>query len=139
MQQTLESRIARLLSMSDETWERHANPWSVGRALRLSRSLSSRFGVGFGSGPWAWGMTALAIFWIWLNPRMFRKPVSTNNWASKAVLGERVWLNRKEILVPNHHRIVSNLLSGVTRKKGRGYGMVPPISVLDLSAPQFRT
>jgi hypothetical protein len=114
MQQTLESRIARLLSMSDEAWERHANPWSVWTRFTalpiLVIAIWSRVWIGL----WAWGMTALAIFWIWLNPRVFRKPGSTNNWASKAVLGERVWLNRKEILIPNHHRIVSNLLSGVT-------------------------
>lgn len=29
MQKTLESRIARLFSMSDDTWKKHANPWSV--------------------------------------------------------------------------------------------------------------
>jgi uncharacterized protein DUF6653 len=45
---------------------------------------------------------------------MFRKPVSTDNWASKAVLGERVWINRKQIPVPEHHRIVPNLLSGIS-------------------------
>ena len=39
MQHTLESRIARFFSMTDETWERHApTPWSVMvRRLRVTR------------------------------------------------------------------------------------------------------
>ena len=58
--------------------------------------------------------TAIAIAWTWLNPRIFPEPRSTDNWASKAVLGERVWLNRKEIPIPKHHRIVPNILTGVS-------------------------
>jgi len=38
-----------------------------------------------------------------MNPRVFHKPETTDNWASKSVLGERVWLNRKTIPVPGHH------------------------------------
>jgi len=30
------------------------------------------------------------------------------------VLGERVWLNRKKVPIPEHHRFVPNLLSGVS-------------------------
>ena len=111
MQQTLESRIAKLFSMSDETWEKHANPWSVWTRFTalpiLVASIWSRAWIGY----WAWGPVALAIIWIWINPRLFRKPTSTDNWASKAVLGERVWINRKQNPVPKHHRLVPNLLS----------------------------
>ena len=100
--------------MSDETWEKHANPWSVWTRFTalpvLVASIWSRAWIG----PWAWGLTVLAIFWVWINPRMFSKPVSTDNWASKAVLGERVWINRKQIAAPKHHRLVPNLLSGVS-------------------------
>lgn len=44
---------------------------------------------------------------------LFPKPSSTINWAPMAELGERVWLNRKEVPVPPHHRTMPNLLSGV--------------------------
>ena len=111
MQQTLESRIAGLFSMSDETWERHANPWSVWTRFTvlpiLVLAIWSRAWIGF----WAWGLIAIAIAWAWINPRIFSKPPSTNNWASKAVLGERVWMNRKGLPVPEHHRLAPNLLS----------------------------
>ena len=114
MQKTLESRIARLFSMSDETWEKHANPWSVWTRFTALPALVVAVWSRVWIGPWAWGMTVLAILWIWVNPRIFRKPVSTDNWASKAVIGERVWINRKQIPVPEHHRLVPNLLSGIS-------------------------
>ena len=114
MQKTLESRIARLFSMSDETWEKHANHWSVWTRFTALPALIVAVWSRVWIGPWAWGMTVLAILWIWVNPRIFRKPVSTDNWASKAVIGERVWINRKQIPVPEHHRLVPNLLNGIS-------------------------
>ena len=45
---------------------------------------------------------------------MFRRPNSTDNWASKAVLGERVWLNRTQVPVPTRHQVAPNLLSGLS-------------------------
>lgn len=36
-----------------------------------------------------------------------------DNWASHAVLGERVWMARKEVPIPAHHRLAPNILSGV--------------------------
>ncbi|WNN88974.1 hypothetical protein P0S91_22390 [Gloeocapsopsis dulcis] len=51
---------------------------------------------------------------MWLNPRIFPPPASTNNWAAKAVLGERVWLNRDKIPVPEHYHCVPSILSIVS-------------------------
>jgi hypothetical protein len=53
----------------------------------------------------------LALAWNWLNPHAFSRPASTDNWASKAVLGERVWLNRDVVPVPAHHRRLPAILS----------------------------
>src|SRR5690606_28428465 len=49
----------------------------------------------------------------WLNPRLFARPRSTDNWASKSVLGERVWLNRDRVPVPPHHRRFPHILNGL--------------------------
>lgn len=111
MTHTLESRVAKLFSMTDEVWARHANPWSVWTRFTvlplLIAAIWSRVVIGY----WAWLPVALLIFWTWLNPRLFSRPTSTDNWTSKAVLGERVWLNRKVVPVPIHHRLAPNLLS----------------------------
>ncbi|MDJ0531427.1 MAG: hypothetical protein QNJ70_02855 [Xenococcaceae cyanobacterium MO_207.B15] len=119
---TLERNIANSFQMDDQTWSRHANPWSV--CIRftvlplLIVSIWSRVWLGWLS----IFPIAIALIWMWLNPRLFPKPQTTNNWASKAVLGERVWLNRGaegnrvagRIPVPKHHQRVPNILSIVS-------------------------
>jgi hypothetical protein len=110
----LERKIAHYFRMNEEAWARHANPWSGWTRNTclplLIIAIWSRAWLGW----WALVSVALAVLWMWLNPRIFPKPCSTNNWASKAVLGERVWLNRDEVPVPEHHRIVPLVLNAVS-------------------------
>ncbi len=57
MQKTLESKIARLFSMSDETWKKHANPWSVWTRVTALPALVVAVWSRVWIGHWAWGMT----------------------------------------------------------------------------------
>lgn len=111
---TLERKIAAAFNINETTWMRHANPWSVWTRNTvlplLILAIWSRIWLGW----WTLIPVTLAVLWIWLNPRIFSQPNSTNNWASKAVFGERVWLNRDKISVPNHHRHTPNILSFVS-------------------------
>ncbi len=106
--------IAALFRMDDDTWERHANPWSVwSRATVLPGLILaawSRVWIGW----WAVVPGVLALLWTWFNPRLFRKPSSLDSWASKCVLGERVWINRDDVPVPEYHRTVPHLLNGIS-------------------------
>lgn len=113
---TTEQNIANLFQMNDEVWARHANPWSGWSRypilLLFIVSIWSRVWIGW----WCMIPIFITIIWTWINPRIFPKPISTNNWISKAVLGERVWLNRQEIEIPAHHQPVikiTNLISVV--------------------------
>ena len=45
-----------------------------------------------------------SVLWMFLNPSLFPEPESTDSWASKAVLGERVWKNRDETPVLTVHK-----------------------------------
>lgn len=116
---TLERKIASAFALDDETWRRHASPWSV--ALRntvlpvLVLAVWSRVWLGW----YALVPVAVALLWTWYNPRIFPAPASFDHWASKAVFGERVWLNRDAVPVPVHHRTVPNILSAVS-----GLGML---------------
>jgi hypothetical protein len=126
MRNAPESIVARALMMSEDTWLRHANPWSVWTRITtclplLILAIWSRVWLGW----WSLMPVAASILWIWLNPRVFPKPRSTDNWASQGVLGERVWLNRKSIRIPTHHRIAPNILSGVG-----ALGLLPLLSGL---------
>lgn len=106
-----EERIAAAFGMDDETWARHSNPWSVWTRNTVLPTLVLAVWSRAWLGRWALVPVALAVFWMWLNPRLFARPASTRSWASKAVLGERVWLNRGSIPVPEHHRRVPHLLN----------------------------
>lgn len=103
----------RMMGMTDEVWERHANPRSVwSRVIILplmTLAIWSRIWMGW----WAAVIVGLLILWIWINPRIFPRPKSTDNWSSKAVLGERVWLNRPKIAIPQHHERAARILSYV--------------------------
>jgi len=111
MARTVEEFIAKAFSMSDTVWERHANPLSVWTRYSVLPILVIAFWCRIWLGWWSIICIVIAMTWVWINPRLFQKPKSTNNWASKAVLGERVWLNRKDVPVPEYHRILPNILN----------------------------
>ena len=111
MTRTVEEFLVKAFSMSDTVWERHANPLSVLTRYSVLPILVIAFLSRIWLGWWSVVCVVATLGWTWINPRLFRKPKSTNNWASKAVLGERVWLNRKEVPVPKCHKILPNILS----------------------------
>ncbi len=90
--------------MSDTVWTRHANPLSVYSRFTalplLAVAIWSRDWIGV----WAWLAVAVAVFWIWLNPRLFPPPRDLDSWASRGVLGERVFLNHPHQVAAHHHR-----------------------------------
>ena len=110
---TLERTIAHLFRMDDATWLRHANPWSGILRNTALPALIVAFWSRLWLGWWAVIPIALALLWTWYNPRIFPAPQSLDHWMSKAVLGERVWLNCDAVPVPVYHRKVPNVLSAV--------------------------
>ena len=92
------------MSMDDATWARHANPWRVW--TRVVTGIPVTFAAAWSVKPlagWSVVIVTLAIFWLWLNPRLFPAPSETDNWASKVTFGERAWLNRSQCAIPEHH------------------------------------
>src|SRR5690606_18965554 len=76
-------------------------------------------------GWWSALPVVLSLAWMMLNPVFFKKPKSTHNWASKAVLGERVFINRDEIPIPQHHKLTPFILNVIA-----GVGMILTIYAL---------
>ena len=101
----------RLMSMDDEAWARHANPWSVWTRFTclplIVLAIWSRTWLGW----WSLIPIGLALFWTWANPRAFGRPATTDNWASRGTFGERVFINRKEVPIPQHHERMAHLLA----------------------------
>ena len=115
---TLERRLANLFRLSDENWMRHANPisvWSRYSVLPLLLlCIWSRLWLGW----WSLLPGLLAMFWLFFNPILFKRPKSTRNWASRAVLGERVFLNRDQVPIPERH--LTYLHSGLNALSAAG-------------------
>jgi hypothetical protein len=115
---TLEARIAAAHRMDDETWARHANPWSVWTRAPilplLALAIWSRAWIGW----WALLPVLALLAWTWVNPRVFPPPRSTDSWPSRAVLGERLWLARTTVPVPERHRRLPTGLNAVAAAGG---------------------
>lgn len=97
--------------LSDETWRRHANPWSVWTRYAAFPLLVVAAWSYHWISWWALVPVGLVIVWLIVNPRAFPPPASTDNWASKAVLGERIWVGLKRNQVPPHHAVVPRIAS----------------------------
>tara|TARA_R110002096_G_scaffold389135_1_gene583542 strand:+ start:1037 stop:1552 length:516 start_codon:yes stop_codon:yes gene_type:complete len=109
---TTQNFFTRMMTMSDSVWERHSNPLSVW--TRVITGLPLILGALWSIRLIEWWSVAVfggVCVWIWLNPRIFSPPSTTDNWASKVTFGERVWLNRKTVPIPAHHVLWANSLS----------------------------
>ncbi|MER0236800.1 DUF6653 family protein [Fulvimarina sp. MAC8] len=104
----------RLMGMDDAAWARHANPLSVWSRVAILPALAlavwSREWIGW----WALIPVALVIAFIFVNPRLFPPPASTDNWASKGTFGERVFIARRKHAIPAHHERMGLVLSAVS-------------------------
>ncbi len=103
--------FTKIIFMSEESWFRHSNPWSVWTRIPtiffLVLAIWSRVWIGI----YSLIPIIIVLIWIWLNPRLFPKPKSTNNWASKAVFGEKIFIDRKKdkTEIPKHHIIAATI------------------------------
>ena len=98
---TLERTIAQIFRMDDATWMRHANPWSGILRLTALPAFIVAFWSRLWLGWWAVIPVIIVILWTWYNPRIFAAPQSLDHWMSKGAMGERVWLNRDAVPVPD--------------------------------------
>lgn len=101
---TIERKIANLFNLTDENWMKHANPWSVYTRYSVLPVIVIAFWSRLWIGWWCLIPGLLSLLWMFFNPIFFKKPKSTRNWASRSVLGERVYLNRGKIDIPAHHK-----------------------------------
>jgi hypothetical protein len=112
---TVERRVARAFGLEGDGWMRHANPVSVWTRF----SVVSLIALAIWSREWlGWFCLvplAAALVWMMVNPLFFGVPASTRNWASKAVLGERIWTERTSMDIPPQFRShVPNLANAVS-------------------------
>ncbi len=103
---TLERKLAALFNLNDAKWMKHANPRSVWSRYSVLPVLVLAFWSRAWLGWWCLIPCVFALLWMYYNPVLFKKPETTKNWTSKAVFGERIYLNRDKVALPAHHRTV---------------------------------
>lgn len=126
-----DEKTAQFFGLNEKGWERHANPWSVWTRFTVLPVLVLAIWSRVWFAEWSLIFIAAAILWMFINPRFFPRPRSTDNWASMGVMGERVWLKRNEISIPEHHRLIPHLIN-----LGSVFGLVFLIwGLIDLDVP----
>jgi len=111
---TVEKRMAKAFGLEGEVWQRHANPWSVYTRIPIPALLAAAISTRTRIGRRSLVPVGLVCVWTAINPRAFPPPRSLDHWASRGVLGETYWANRKEVPVPARHRVAPNVLSAVS-------------------------
>lgn len=101
---TVERKIAKAFRLTDENWMKHSNPWSVWTRYSVLPLIVMAFWSRVWIGWWCLIPGIISLLWMFFNPVFFNKPRSTKHWASKSVLGERVYLNRDNVEIPDIHK-----------------------------------
>jgi hypothetical protein len=100
----MSTQVTKLFGLEGEGWMRHANPVSVWTRFAvlplLALAVWSRDWIGW----WSLAAVALALVFMMVNPLLFPKPRSTRHWASKGVLGERIWTDLDKVELPAQFR-----------------------------------
>lgn len=116
----------RAMAMSDATWARHANPLSVYTRIPILALLALAIYARAWIGWWCLLPLAVLVAWTFINPRAFPPPADLSAWASRAVMGERLYLSRADRPIPRAHAVAGRIL-GIASGIGvlvMAYGLV---------------
>lgn len=91
-------------------WRKYTNPWSIWVRFLILPILIIAMWSRVWIEQWSLLLVLITIIWIWFNPRISPNKKPKSIWAIQAILGERIWLNRHDNLVPEHHYFVITAL-----------------------------
>jgi hypothetical protein len=107
----VEQRMAKAFGLDGDGWARHANPWSVYTRIPGPAALAAAIWTYAWIGWWCLIPVGLVCLWLAVNPKVFPPPRSTAHWASRSVLGETFWADRKQVPVPVRHQVAPIVLT----------------------------
>lgn len=103
---SLGEKISGAFGLKGENWMRHSNPASVWTRFSVLPLLAASIWSRRSIGRRCLIPIALSSVWLFANPLIFRQPRSTRNWASKGVLGERIWVESDRSELPDQFNSV---------------------------------
>jgi hypothetical protein len=110
---TVQEKLEKAFRLDGDIWLRHANPWSVYTRIPIPAALTAAVWSRTRLGRWSLVPVAAVCGWTWVNVRAFPAPQSLDHWASKAVLGERMWNAAENAPLAARHRSAVAILTGV--------------------------
>jgi hypothetical protein len=110
----IDAAMAKAFGLEGDAWQRHANPWSVYTRIPIPPLLAAAIWSRSRLGRRSLIPVAVLCAWTVINPRAFPPPRSMDHWASRGVLGETLWAQRKEIAIPPRHRVAPNVLKAIS-------------------------
>jgi hypothetical protein len=109
----LDKKIFSIYSLTEENWMKHANPRCVITRYASLPIIILAFWSRVWIGWWSIIPIIMALAWMIFNPLLFKNAASTNNWASKSVMGELVLQNMDKIAIPEPHKKLSGILKNL--------------------------
>jgi hypothetical protein len=112
---SLEARLANVFGLKgQDAWRRHANPWSVYTRIPIPALLVAAIWSRTWIGWWSLLPIAVCLIWTVVNPRTFSPPRTLDSWASRSVMGETLWAERKSTPLPSRHRTAPVVLGALS-------------------------
>ncbi|HEY6647429.1 MAG TPA: DUF6653 family protein [Mycobacterium sp.] len=112
---SLEARLANVFGLKGEdAWRRHANPWSVYTRIPIPALLVAAIWSRTWIGWWSLLPIVVCLIWTVVNPRAFSPPRTLDSWASRSVMGETLWAERKLTPLPSRHRTAPVVLGALS-------------------------
>ncbi|CAD7047688.1 hypothetical protein RHAB21_03814 [Pseudorhizobium halotolerans] len=99
----LDHVINRAMGMDSDEWQRHANPWSVWTRLATIPAFALAVYARMWLGWWSLLPVIVIIVFLWLNTRIFAPAQTDERWETRAILGERIWLDRDVTAIRDDH------------------------------------
>lgn len=96
--------------MSNESWRRHASPWSVYTRFAAIPVMIVAIWGRLWLGVWALVPVAALVVWLVLNPFVFPAVRTPRSWASKGIYGERLWLSNRSEVARTYRIILRRLI-----------------------------
>ena len=104
----------RFMAMDDASWDRHTNPISGWSRVSILPMISLAVWFRDALGLFIFPVLAVILIWTWVNPRLFAPAKDDSAWMTQGVLGERIWLKRKDTPIPAHHARAPAILAGLS-------------------------